>query len=391
LVSEKNRFWILIALITISGFSQGMLMPLIAVILEHNGVPSSVNGLHATGLYLGILIASPFMEKPMRKFGFKPIIVFGGILVFTSLALFPAWEALWFWFILRMTVGIGDQMIHFGTQTWITTTATKETRGKSIAYYGLSFGLGFAVGPIMTRLISVHEALPFLIAAILSMLVWSLMLFVRNSWPDEEEDEAAVSKPAGSFERFWQTGKIAWVALLPGFGYGFLEAGLNSIFPVYGIRIGHDVNMLSLIIPCFAAGSLITQIPLGILSDKFGRKRILQFVILGGALCFFLAAQLETSVVSLFILFSLSGMLVGSLYSLGITYMTDLLPRYLLPAGNLMVSITFSFGSMSGPILGGIFVDLLPDVSFFYLCTGLLVCIVIALALPNKHATKNVN
>src|SRR5690625_1183763 len=116
MVSAKNRFWILIALVTISGFSQGMLLPLIAVILEQNGVASSVNGLHATGLYIGVLIASPFMEKPMKKFGFKPIIVLGGILVFISLALFPVWDALWFWFVLRVTVGIGDNMLHFGTQ-----------------------------------------------------------------------------------------------------------------------------------------------------------------------------------------------------------------------------------------------------------------------------------
>lgn len=389
MVSEKTRFWILITLITISGFSQGMLMPLISVILEQNGISSSVNGLHATGLYLGILIASPFMEKPLRKFGYKPIIVFGGMLVFLSLALFPVWQALWFWFILRMTVGIGDQMIHFGTQTWITSTATKETRGRSISFYGLSFGLGFAIGPVMTRLLAVHEALPFLVSALLSALVLSLMLFVRNKWPDDAESEATAIKPSGSVKRFLETGKIAWVALLPGFGYGFLEAGLHSIFPIYGIRIGHDVNTLSLIIPCFALGSLITQIPLGTLSDKVGRQVVLRIVMIVGAICFLLAAQLEHSVISLYILFTLAGMFVGSLYSLGIAYMTDLLPRYLLPTGNLMVSITFSFGSMSGPILGGIFIETLPNVSFFYFITAILTAIIVALFLPKKKSISS--
>src|SRR5699024_3881317 len=126
-------------------------------------------------LYLGILIASPFMEKPLRQFGYKPIIMTGGILVFVSLALFPAWQAIWFWFILRMTVGIGYQMIHFGTQTWITSTATKVTRGKIISMYGLSFGIRYALGPLMTRLISVNEALPFHVSAFLSMSVLTHM------------------------------------------------------------------------------------------------------------------------------------------------------------------------------------------------------------------------
>src|SRR5699024_9650948 len=339
MVGSKNRFRILIALVAISGFSQGMLLPLLAIILEKNGVSSSVNGLHATGLYIGVLIASPFMEKPMKKFGFKPMIVIGGMLVFISMALFPFWEALWFWFVLRVAIGIGDNMLHFGTQTWITTTVSKETRGKSIAYYGVSFGLGFSIGPLMTRLLTIHEAAPFLLSALLSMLVWATMFFVRNSWPEESMD---VSTQTSSVKRLLTTGRIAWVALLPGFGYGFLEATLHGIFPVYGLRIGHDVDILSLIFPCFA----------------------------------------------LFVTFTLAGIFVCSLYSLGISYMTDLLPTPLLPAGNLLVAITFSIGSISGPFIGGMFIEMFPGVSFFYIIVCILTIIFIATFLQNRHPKK---
>ena len=76
-INESLRFWILVSIVGISGFSQGMLMPLIAIIFEEDGVSSSLNGLHATGLYLGILIASPLMEKPLRRFGYKPLILAG--------------------------------------------------------------------------------------------------------------------------------------------------------------------------------------------------------------------------------------------------------------------------------------------------------------------------
>ncbi|QKY68241.1 MFS transporter [Lentibacillus sp. CBA3610] len=371
MVSAQTRFWILIALVFISGFSQGMILPLLSIILEQNGVPSSVNGLHATGLYIGILIASPFMEKPMRRFGFKPVIMIGGMLVFISLALFPFWKALWFWFILRVMIGIGDNMLHFGTQTWITTTSPKEIRGKNISFYGLSFGLGFAVGPLMTRLLEINEALPFLISALLSMIVWSSMFFVRNRMPDNGDIHTTSS--SSSIQRFIQTGKIAWVAMLPAFGYGFLEATLHGIFPIYGLRIGHDVNILSLIIPFFAGASIITQIPLGMLSDRVGRRRILMTVIAGGIICFLFAASFETSTAALFISFAASGMLVGSLYSLSIAYMTDLVPTSLLPAGNLMTGISFSLGSLMGPYLGGLFIEYFPGVSFFYMIIAVLI------------------
>ena len=59
LKSERGRFWILVAIVSISGFSQGMLLPLIAVIFEQDGVSSALNGLSATGLYVGILLIAP--------------------------------------------------------------------------------------------------------------------------------------------------------------------------------------------------------------------------------------------------------------------------------------------------------------------------------------------
>ena len=85
LKSERGRFWILVAIVSISGFSQGMLLPLIAVIFEQDGVSSALNGLSATGLYIGTLVIAPFMEPQLRKFGYKPIILVGGGLVIASL------------------------------------------------------------------------------------------------------------------------------------------------------------------------------------------------------------------------------------------------------------------------------------------------------------------
>lgn len=387
-MSSKVRFGILISFVTISGFSQGMLLPLLAIVLEQSGVSSSVNGLHATGLYIGVLLASPFMEKPLQKLGYKPIILIGGFLVVASLALFPIWQALWFWFILRLLVGIGDHMLHFATQTWITSTAAPERRGRIIAYYGLFFSLGFSLGPTMTRLLAIHESLPFIVAAILCFIVWSLMFFVRNEFVNTN-DEVETVQVTSSIRRFIQTGKIAWVALLAPFAYGILEASLHGIFPIYGLRIGHDVNLISLVIPFFSLASLVTQIPLGIASDKIGRKRMLLLVISSGILIFFFGALLEESVVWIFITFAGAGMFLGSLYSLGVSYMADLLPRALLPAGNIMCGIAFSLGSITGPFIGGRFIELFPNTSFFYVIIALLLVVLLAIA-SKKETVKGV-
>lgn len=370
------RFWILVSIVAISGFSQGMLLPLIAIIFEQDGVSSSLNGLHATGLYIGVLLASPFMEGPLRKFGYKPIILVGGLLVVSSLAFFPLWKSFWFWFLLRLLIGIGDQLLHFGTQTWITSSSPKEKLGRNIALYGLFFGIGFTVGPMMTRLLEVNETLPFIISCSISLVAWAFVWFLKNEFP---ETDTGGTSFFGTMKRFGKVFKYAWVAFLPPFGYGFLEASLNGNFPVYALRSGIEIGAVSIILPAFAAGSIVFQLPLGMLSDRFGRKNILVIVMLSGFICFTVAGFLQGSVTGLFLCFFIAGMLVGSTYSLGISFMADLLPKQLLPAGNLMVSIFFSFGSISGPYIGGLAIEHLKGASFFYVISGMLLLIFIAL------------
>jgi MFS family permease len=375
-VSTNLRFWILVAIVGISGFSQGMLLPLIAIIFENDGVSSSLNGFHATGLYIGVLLVSPLMEYPLRRFGFKPLILVGGLGVILSLFLFPIWKSFWFWFLLRLLIGIGDHMLHFGTQTWITTFSPKNRRGRNISLYGLFFGLGFAAGPLMTRFMVYGEAVPFIISGIISLVVWLFVWLLKNEYPDQEIETSSFF---GTFTRFGQVAKYAWVSLLPPFGYGFLEASLNGNFPVFALRNGIGIDGVSIILPAFAIGSIVFQLPLGMLSDRLGRRKILLIVMLSGFFSFMAAGFLQSSVVGLTICFFIAGMLVGSTFSLGISYMTDLLPRNLLPAGNLMCGIFYSFGSISGPFIGGLAIQHIQGASFFYVISLMLLFIFVAI------------
>ncbi|MDQ0159804.1 MFS transporter [Alkalibacillus salilacus] len=385
-MSTRQRFAVLVALVGISGFSQGMLLPLISVLLESEGISSTLNGLHATALYIGILIISPFLEPPLRKYGYKPMILAGGALVFSSIFFFTIWESIWFWFILRLLVGVGDNILHFGTQTWITTTTPEFKRGRSIAIYGLSFGLGFTVGPLMTPLVEINPALPFIASSLLCVIVWSFMFWVKNELPESDGDVQVTT--TNTTKRFQDAMKYAWIALLAPFTYGFLETTLHSNFPVYAMRLGHDVSTISYIIPFFAAGSIISQIPLGILSDRIGRPIVLKSVLLGGSITFIGATFIEQSVIGLIISFAIAGMLVGSLYSLGVSYMTDLLPNTLLPAGNILCGVMFSFGSIAGPLLGGGFIDYLPQFSFFYVIVLFIILIFILMTVHSFIARR---
>ena len=376
----KRRFWILVIIVSISGFSQGMLLPLISVIFENDGVNSFLNGLNATGLYIGTLLISPFVEKPLRKFGYKPVILVGGGIVFCALLLFPLWKSLLFWFILRLLIGIGDNALHFASQTWITSTANPAKLGKSIAIYGLSFGVGFAVGPLMVPLIHIFEALPFIVSSVLCLIAWSFVFALKN---DKPEPIDVTSEQSKAWQRYKTTLRYAWVAFLPPLIYGFLESSLNAIFPVYALRKSFDVSMVSLILSAFSIGAIITQLPFGALGDRIGRYKVICSCLLLGSVMFFIGSFFEHSEWFVLIAFFFAGSFCGSMFSLGISYMTDLTPKQLLPTGNLLCSIFFSFGSLSGPFIGGVLVEHI-DFSYLAIVAILLLLVFIVIAIGGR-------
>jgi MFS family permease len=373
---EKKRFWILVAIVSISGFSQGMLLPLISSIFERDGVSSALNGLNATGLYIGTLLVSPFMEAPLRRFGYKPIIVGGGLLVFVSLLLFPLWKSIVFWYILRLLIGIGDHALHFSTQTWITSFSPQQRLGRNIAIYGLSFGVGFAAGPLFVPLVDIFEGLPFIVSGIFCMAAWSLVFKLKNDFPDVMKGKAAEGKV---FVRFKSTIAVAWLALLGPFGYGFLESSLNAMYPVYALRNGAGLSALSMTLAAFSIGGIVAQLPLGLLSDKIGRRPVLLIALAGGTVSFFIANLVETSTLAVMAMFFIAGLFVGSIFSLGISYMSDLTPKELLPTGNLLCGMFFGIGSLTGPFLGGLFLEFEANFGFLLLITVFLAVIFVLL------------
>lgn len=383
---ESRRFWIIVAIVSISGFSQGMLLPLISVIFEQNGVSSTINGLHATGLYIGVLLISPFLEQPLRKFGYKPIILIGGATVFISLMLFPLWQSIWFWFALRLIIGVGDQALHIATQTWVTSSSERSSLGKSMAIYGLSFSMGFAVGPLMVRLLTISQALPFILSSVLCLLAWSFVFFVKNERPERLKGNPSEE----GWKRYKTTIIVAWVAFLGPFVYGFLESSLNALFPVYALRNNFNGNLVPIMLSLFTLGGILTQIPLGMLGDKIGRRKILLVGFLGSSVIFFIASLVEHSEWSVLVCFFLAGTMVSSVFSQGISYMADLTPKRLLPTGNLLCGIAFSIGSLIGPVVGGVFIEHIPQVSFLVFVAVVLLLVGCVLLFFGKPAKQHI-
>lgn len=371
----KKNFIILTIIVSISGLTQGMLLPLIAIIFERNDVPSFLNGLHASSLYIGVFLASLFLEGLLRKVGYKNLVVIGAILIAISMSLFPVFQNMTFWFFLRLMVGVGDNMLHFSTQSWLTETTPKHKLGRIISLYGLSFSLGFMAGPLLAKLHDVHESLPFILSAVFTITASALVFMLKNEFPEETTASISLRSTTVNFGKVMQT---SWVAFLFPMMYGVLEACLNSNFPVFAMKQGIPVDLIILIIPAYSLGGILFQLPLGMISDKVNRNKLLVVVTFIGAVMFVICQLFSQNGPLLVILFFVTGIFIGSLYSLGVTLMTEITPKHLLPAGNLMCGLIFSIGSIFGPIIGGLIIQVSHNTQFFSYIALILFAISIA-------------
>jgi MFS family permease len=168
-------------------------------------------------------------------------------------------------------------------------------------------------------------------------------------------------------KRYLTIYRLAWFALIPAILFGLMESSMNSTFPLYGLRTGLDQHWISLLLLAFGIGSLILQLPLGILSDKAGRKPVLMLCGIAGAFSFLAIPFAGDAIAVLMLLFIVAGGAVGSFFSLGLAYAADILPKEILPAANVAGSIHFSIGSIMGPLLGGYGLSYLSDNSLFLL------------------------
>ncbi|TVY10534.1 MFS transporter [Paenibacillus cremeus] len=364
-----SRFLILIFIVILTGFSQGLLLPLLTVLLEHSGISSGMNGLNTAVLYLGVFLTMFFIEKPLARFGYRTMILGGLLLVMSASVLFPLHAGLWFWAALRLLVGIGESSLHYSTQLWIIATSPADRRGRNISFYGMSYATGFSLGPLGINLLRFGDWLPFALIAVSFAACIVLLLRLPNAMPEKQTVDREKTAPPGN--RFIRVYAIAWFALTPSFLYGYMESTMNANFPVYGLRSGITEAWVSILLPAIGFGSLILQLPLGELSDRIGRKPVLIGAATFGALAFLAVPWSGGNVWLMLLLLGVAGGLVGSFFSLGLAYMADILPRTLLPAANVIASIHYSMGSMAGPNLGGFGMQVLPLGSMFVFLGGL--------------------
>lgn len=383
MTSSRYTFWVLILVVGIAGLSQGLSIPMLAVLLEQQGVSSMMNGLNAAALYIGMVMVTPFLEIPLRRIGYRSTILWGLLCVTIATAFIPMFNHLGIWFVLRLLMGVGDSALHYSSQMWVTKIADPKTRGRDLSIYGLAYGVGFSIGPLGLSLLHMGIWVPFGGLLVLYLVAFVLLSRIRNEFPEHiEQTEKKQNKYALVL-------RIAWLALIPSFLYGFLETSLNGSFPVYALRTGLSVEWVSLILPSFVVGSIILQMPLGALSDRIGRKQVMFVCALVGGLAFFLFPFAGENVWLMMLLLALAGAAVGSFYSLGLAYSADLLPASMVPTAGIIAGVNFGVASILAPNVNGVLMELWEPWTIFWLMGSLLVVFAAACLFFKQRADQD--
>ena len=156
----------LIVLVDVLGLT--IVIPLLAIYSETFGASPFVATLIMSSFAICQLISGPILGKLSDRYGRRPVLLVSQIGTLAGFVILAKADALWMVFAGRILDGAtaGNLAI---AQAYISDHTAPEKRAKSFALIGIAFGLGFAIGPVITGWLSHHSlAAPFWLAAALS-------------------------------------------------------------------------------------------------------------------------------------------------------------------------------------------------------------------------------
>jgi MFS family permease len=157
-----------------------------------------------------------------------------------------------------------------------------------------------------------------------------------------------------SFVRFLVLAPVATGAALL---FGTIESGAFALLPLYGQRVGHARDVVILLGVGVTIGNIALQMPMGLLSDRVDRRKLLfaiaGFGLVGAALLPLVAASFWPFMLML----AIWGGVVGALYTVGLAHLGSRFSGEDLAAANAAFIFCYSLGGLAGPAVIGASMD----------------------------------
>ena len=319
-----------IALIQLGNGLQGTLLGVRATL---EGFGTGVTGLVMTGYFVGFLAGSWVVPRLLA--------MVGHVRVFAALASLASGAALLHtifispvsWGLIRLVTGFSFAGLYVVAESWLNDAATNRSRGQLLSVYMILVTSGMGGGQLLMNL---YDPRGFELFVLVSVLVSIALIPITLSAGRAPSFEAPESIGTRALLRASPLGVAG--AFLIGIGHG----ALFSMGPVYATLIGLEVDRLSLFIAAALLGGLVLQWPIGWLSDRFDRRKVIvamAWVAAGAAFGAGLGGADSYAV-----LIGLTALLGGTslpLYSLCGAHTNDhLMPRQMVAASATLVLVS---------------------------------------------------
>jgi MFS family permease len=332
-----------IAAVAVFGFTLGLMFPLLALIMEKQGVPSDIIGYNTAMQPLGIVLSIFFIPMAIHTFGAKATAI--GCAAATALVVlaYPFTSVFWWWFGLRILHGFFVATLFAISEAWVVRFAEGPWRSRLLALYTSILALSFGSGPSIIALFGIDGALPFVIGSSVLLLAIIPMLFVRNADVDEEDE-----KPPPVL-RFIARAPILVLAV---FAFAVIDAAFLGFLSVYGVKKGLDTETAALLLTTFVIGNTVLQFPIGWLADHYNKRVLMVLSVFATVL---MAVLLPVTFTTIWVwpVLAVGGAASAAIYTIALGELGDQFSGHDLTAGTACFSMTWGGGALIGALASG--------------------------------------
>lgn len=277
------------------------------------------------------------------------------------------------WMSLRLATGFAYAGMILATESWLNAHALQSTRGQLLSIFGVVSMGSWAIGQAFLNIAPTADAALFLIVSLLISAAVVPITLLPSHPPAEVKQEPVAFRDLVLVSPLAATG-VFMAGLAIG---GFWGMGAN-----FAQRIGLDVGGISAFMAAVVGGTLALQWPLGWLSDRFPRNRVIAGAALASAVAAIgVALAADAPLPVLLAAGALFGGFGIPIYSLSLAVANDDLPagRRLGTARGLL--LLNGVGTAAGPLIGGAVMNIVgPGGLFLYAAVLLATLAVVAIA-----------
>jgi MFS family permease len=147
---------------------------------------------------------------------------------------------------------------------------------------------------------------------------------------------------------------------------GFADGAIIALGAVYATGVGMEPGLVGAFMAASIIGGAASQYPLGYLSDRFSRRRVVLVVATGAVVLATVAAVVNPTGPWLFVLAAVYGSLAFPMYALAVSMINDVMPPHQLVAAAAGIIFVYAIGSIVGPIAVSVLMQIVGPVGYFW-------------------------